>query len=90
MFDYTQEDDSDDDPHVYVTPPSKEVVTSDVHNELGISVIRTWPSIYDGTNSPHGIPTWWTPSEQVDVLIVGGTEPEHTSKARQNSNENLT
>ncbi|KAH8168198.1 hypothetical protein CIB48_g18 [Xylaria polymorpha] len=71
VFDYTQEDDSDDDPHVYVTPPSKEVVTSDVHNELGISVIRTWPSIYDGTNSPHGIPTWWTPSEQVDVLIVG-------------------
>ncbi|KAI0437522.1 FAD binding domain-containing protein [Xylaria telfairii] len=71
VFDYTQEDDSDNDPHVYVMPPSKEVVTSDVHNELGISVIRTWPSIYDGTNSPHGIPTWWAPSDQVDVLIVG-------------------
>ncbi|KAI0465611.1 FAD binding domain-containing protein [Xylaria cf. heliscus] len=71
VLDHTQEDDFDDDPHVYVMPPSKEVVTSDVHNDLGINVIRTWPSIYDGTNSPHGIPTWWAPSEQVDVLIIG-------------------
>ncbi|KAI0196796.1 FAD binding domain-containing protein [Xylaria flabelliformis] len=69
--DHAQEDGNDDDPHVYVMPPSKEVVTSDVHNDLGINVIRTWPSIYDGTNSPHGVPTWWAPSEQVDVLIVG-------------------
>ncbi|TRX93220.1 hypothetical protein FHL15_005799 [Xylaria flabelliformis] len=69
--DHAQEDGNDDDPHVYVTPPSKEIVTSDVHNDLGINVIRTWPSIYDGTNNPHGVPTWWAPSEQVDVLIVG-------------------
>ncbi|KAI0551136.1 FAD binding domain-containing protein [Xylaria curta] len=68
VFDHAQEDGNDD---VYVMPPSKEVVTSDVHNDLGINVIRTWPSIYDGTNSPHGVPTWWAPSEQVDVLIVG-------------------
>ncbi|KAI0449719.1 FAD binding domain-containing protein [Xylaria acuta] len=71
VFDHAQEDDSDYDTHVYLMPPSKEVVTSDVHNDLGINVIRTWPSIYDGTNSPHGVPTWWAPSEQVDVLIVG-------------------
>ncbi|KAI1746117.1 FAD binding domain-containing protein [Xylaria scruposa] len=68
VLDHAQEDGDDD---VYVMPPSKEVVTSDVHNDLGINVIRTWPSIYDGTNSPHGVPTWWAPSEQVDVLIVG-------------------
>ncbi|KAI0103344.1 FAD binding domain-containing protein [Nemania sp. FL0031] len=70
-FDYTQEDGVDDDLEVYVIPPSKEIVTSDVHNDLGINVIRTWPTIYDGTNNPHGVPSWWKPSEQVDVLIVG-------------------
>ncbi|KAJ8133350.1 hypothetical protein O1611_g273 [Lasiodiplodia mahajangana] len=70
-FDYTQEDGFDDDLDVYVMPPSKEVVTSDVHNDLGINVIRTWPTIYDGTNNPHGLPSWWAPSEKVDVLIVG-------------------
>ncbi|KAI0872293.1 FAD binding domain-containing protein [Hypoxylon argillaceum] len=52
-------------------PPSKEIVTSDVHNGLGINVIRTWPSIYNGSNNPHGVPSWWAPLEQVDVLIVG-------------------
>ncbi|KAI1749774.1 FAD binding domain-containing protein [Xylaria castorea] len=71
VFDHAQEDGTDDDPHVYVMPPSKEVVTADAHNDLGINVIRTWPTIYDGTNSPHGVPTWWARSEQVDVLIVG-------------------
>ncbi|KAI1146765.1 FAD binding domain-containing protein [Nemania diffusa] len=63
--------DSDDEKDGYVTAPSKEVVTSTVHNNLGISVIRTWPTLYDGTNNPHGIPSWWTPREKVDVLIVG-------------------
>ncbi|KAI0409180.1 FAD binding domain-containing protein [Xylaria palmicola] len=71
VFNYSPDDDVDDDPDVYVTPPSKEIVSSDLHNELGINVIRTWPTIYDGTNSPHGIPTWWKPAEQVDVLISG-------------------
>ncbi|KAI1111371.1 FAD binding domain-containing protein [Nemania sp. NC0429] len=65
------EDGVNDDPDAYVTPPSKEIVTSDAHNDLGINVIRTWPSLYDGTNSPHGPPSWWKPSEQVDVLISG-------------------
>ncbi|KAI1132515.1 FAD binding domain-containing protein [Nemania abortiva] len=71
-FDHTQEGGFDDDDSlVYATPPSKEIVTSDMHNDLGVNVIRTWPTIYDGTNNPHGVPSWWAPSEQVDVLIVG-------------------
>jgi hypothetical protein len=53
-------------------PPSKEVVTSPQHNELGINVLRTWPTLYDGTNTPHGIPPWWKPQKEVDVLICGG------------------
>ncbi|KAI1324238.1 FAD binding domain-containing protein [Xylariaceae sp. FL0255] len=66
-----QNGDPEDDPTAYVTPPSKEIVTSDAHNDLGINVIRTWPTLYDGTNNPHGIPNWWKPQEQVDVLISG-------------------
>ena len=53
-------------------PPSKEVVTSSRHNELGINVLRTWPTLYDGTNNPHGVPEWWKPKQDVDVLICGG------------------
>ncbi|KAL9576491.1 MAG: hypothetical protein Q9212_007054 [Teloschistes hypoglaucus] len=55
----------------YHLPPSKEQLTSTVHNPLGLNVMRTWPTLYDGTNSPHGIPTWWNPSNEVDVLICG-------------------
>lgn len=64
------EPDADDD--AYVTPPSKEFVTSTVHNHLGINLLRSWPTLYDGTNSPHGIPEWWKPASEVDVLICGG------------------
>ncbi|KAI1172124.1 FAD binding domain-containing protein [Nemania sp. FL0916] len=71
VFDPTQDAATEDDPNIYVTPPSKEIVTSDAHNDLGVNVIRTWPTIYDGTNSPHGVPSWWSPSKNVDVLIVG-------------------
>lgn len=53
-------------------PPSLEALTSNAHNSLGINVLRTWPTLYDGTNSPHGIPEWWKPSSEVDVLICGG------------------
>lgn len=53
-------------------PPSKEVVTSSRHNAIGINVLRTWPTLYDGTNTPHGIPTWWKPQREVDVIICGG------------------
>ncbi|KAL7622055.1 hypothetical protein AAE478_007556 [Parahypoxylon ruwenzoriense] len=71
VWDHTENDEALDDPNSYVTPPSTEIVSSDAHNDLGINVIRTWPTLYDGTNSPHGIPSWWTPLEKVDVLIVG-------------------
>lgn len=53
-------------------PPSKEVVTSSRHNALGVNVLRTWPTLYDGTNNPHGTPDWWKPQKDVDVLICGG------------------
>lgn len=61
----------DKEPH-YSTPPSSETLTSGVHNELGLNVLRTWPTIYEGTNTPHELPDWWKPSSQVDVLICGG------------------
>ncbi|KAH7036699.1 FAD binding domain-containing protein [Macrophomina phaseolina] len=61
----------DAEPDAYVSPPSKELVTSTAHNHLGINVLRTWPTLYDGTNSPHGIPDWWNPASEVDVLICG-------------------
>ncbi|KAH7304215.1 FAD binding domain-containing protein [Stachybotrys elegans] len=60
-----------DDETAYVSPPSVELVTSTAHNHLGINVIRNWPTMYDGTNSPHGLPEWWEPKEEVDVLISG-------------------
>lgn len=69
--------DENDGPEQYVTPPSKEVVSSPVHNDLGINVQRTWPTLYDGTNNPHGIPDWWKPASEVDVLICGGASTLH-------------
>ncbi|KAF7512314.1 hypothetical protein GJ744_001882 [Endocarpon pusillum] len=56
----------------YVTPPSAEPLTSTVHNDFGLNTLRTWPTIYNGTSSPHGVPEWWDPSGEVDVLICGG------------------
>ncbi|PLN86968.1 FAD binding domain-domain-containing protein [Aspergillus taichungensis] len=63
-------------PH-YSVPPSVELLTSTVHNHLGHSYLRTWPTIYNGTASPHGVPDWWKPPSQVDVLICGadGVQP---------------
>jgi len=63
--------DEKDESH-YVTPPTSEILTSNVHNSLGLNTLRTWPTIYDGTKSPHGPPEWWKPSRNVDVLICGG------------------
>ncbi|RAL07200.1 FAD/NAD(P)-binding domain-containing protein [Aspergillus homomorphus CBS 101889] len=60
-------------PH-YVTPPSVYIRTSSAQNVLGESTLRSWPTIFNGTNSPAGIPGWWKPSCEVDVLIVGGLE----------------
>lgn len=56
----------------YVAPPSSEILTSTVHNSLGLNTLRTWPTIYNGTSSPHGLPAWWKPNAEVDVLICGG------------------
>lgn len=66
------EPDIDEEEDAYVTPPSKELVTSQKHNTLGLNVLRTWPTIYDGINSPHDLPPWWNPPSEVDVLICGG------------------
>lgn len=63
--------DTGDGPY-YAKPPSQEPLTSAVHNSLGLSVLRTWPTLYNGTESPHGTPSWWNPSKHVDVLICGG------------------
>ena len=60
----------------YVTPRYNEPLSSIVHNSLGSNVIRTWPTIYNGTESPHGLPYWWKPQTKVDVLICGGTRIE--------------
>ena len=56
----------------YVRPPAEELVSSTVHNGLGRNVIRTWPTLYNGTESPHCPPISWKPSNEVDVLICGG------------------
>ena len=57
----------------YETPPFKESLSSTVHNSLGLNVVRTWPTLFNGTESPHGVPDWWKPVGKVDVLICGGT-----------------
>ncbi|KAL9094759.1 MAG: hypothetical protein Q9165_003030 [Trypethelium subeluteriae] len=57
-------------PH-YTTPQSVDVDTAPVNNGLGQSVLRSWPTIFNGTNSPDGVPDWWSPSTDVDVLIIG-------------------
>ena len=57
----------------YETPPFKESLSSTVHNSLGLNVVRTWPTLFNGTESAHGIPDWWKPAGKVDVLICGGT-----------------
>jgi phenol 2-monooxygenase (NADPH) len=58
----------------YTPPSSEEVSTSNIINALGDHVLRTWPTIYDGTASPSALPSWWKPSDEVDVLICGGNE----------------
>ncbi|KAJ5476099.1 hypothetical protein N7475_001828 [Penicillium sp. IBT 31633x] len=55
----------------YEIPPSDEILTSTSHNDLGFNVLRVWPTLHDGTASPHGVPDWWNPPTKVDVLISG-------------------
>ena len=59
----------------YVVPPRLEQLTSTTHNSLGLNSLRTWPTIFNGTSSPHGTPEWWKPSSEVDVVISGGKTP---------------
>lgn len=56
----------------YEPPASEELPTSTVNNNLGTNLLRTWPTMYNGTESPQGLPSWWKPSKEVDVLIIGG------------------
>ena len=56
----------------YERPPFKEPLSSAVQTSLGSNVVRTWPSLYNGTESPFGVPKWWQPLKEVDVLICGG------------------
>ncbi|KAF2199799.1 FAD binding domain-containing protein [Delitschia confertaspora ATCC 74209] len=60
----------DEVPH-YNVAPSVELMTSPVHNALGHNYLRTWPTIYNGTGSPHGVPEWWDSPKKVDVIICG-------------------
>ncbi|MCJ1479557.1 hypothetical protein MMC13_008243 [Lambiella insularis] len=55
----------------YTTPPFKDSLSSTVHNSLGLNLVRSWPTLYNGTESPHGISDWWKPAGRVDVLICG-------------------
>ncbi|KAG0128100.1 putative Phenol 2-monooxygenase [Tuber indicum] len=55
----------------YVVPPSVDLLSSTVHNHLGENVQRVWPTLADGTNSPHGVPEWYKKEKEVDVLICG-------------------
>lgn len=61
----------DEDQPDYHAPIERELPTSRVHNHLGINVLRTWPTLYDGTNAPE-IPDWFERPKEVDVLICGG------------------
>ncbi|KAL4783565.1 FAD binding domain-containing protein [Aspergillus varians] len=53
----------------YRLPEHPEPPTSAVGNALGLTHLRTWPSVYDGT--AYERPEWFKPREEVDVLICG-------------------
>ncbi|KAL4971570.1 FAD binding domain-containing protein [Aspergillus desertorum] len=53
----------------YKLPFHVEAPTSTIRNELGLTHLRTWPSLYDGT--AYETPEWFKPAQQVDVLICG-------------------
>ena len=59
----------------YEVPPFEKSLSSTIHNSLGVNTVRTWPSLHNGTESPEGVPDWWQPRKEVDVLICGGREP---------------
>ena len=58
----------------YAVPPFEEPLSSTIHNSLGLNTVRNWPSLQNGTDAPQGVPDWWQPPKEVDVLICGGRE----------------
>ena len=56
----------------YSLPVDSEKPTSAVGNDIGISQLRSWPNLYNGTESGQKKPSWWKPDSEVDVLICGG------------------
>jgi phenol 2-monooxygenase (NADPH) len=58
----------------YQSPPEAEKPTATASNKFGLSHLRSWPTLYNGTASPAGKPSWWKPSSEVDVLICGGKD----------------
>ena len=55
----------------WVNPPSHEYATSTHDNEFGKHFAHLYPTIIDGTQAPEGKPSWWKPTSEVDVIIVG-------------------
>lgn len=55
----------------YAVPSFEKPLSSTIHNSLGLNTVRTWPSLHNGTESPQGVPGWWQPRKEVDVLICG-------------------
>ncbi|KAL5044320.1 hypothetical protein BDW71DRAFT_215705 [Aspergillus fruticulosus] len=53
----------------YRVPVHIDAPTSTIGNALGLTHLRTWPSLYDGT--AYQRPEWFKPAEEVDVLICG-------------------
>ncbi|KAI1075863.1 FAD binding domain-containing protein [Whalleya microplaca] len=58
-------------PSHYLCPSEDEKPTSKVGNEYGLSSLRSWPSLYNGTEAQSTTPSWWKPASEVDVLICG-------------------
>ncbi len=57
----------------YAVPAEGERPTSRVRNALGLSSLRSWPDLYNGTEAQETDPSWWKKPSEVDVLICGGT-----------------
>ena len=55
----------------WINPPCTDIQTSRADNKFGTNVMRTYPTVYNGTASPEGKPDWWSPKSEIDVLVVG-------------------
>ena len=51
--------------------------TSDSSNAFGVSNLRSWPDLFNGTANGTP-PKWWQPAKKVDVLICGGKQRFNT------------